>query len=239
MPFGTREIKYRNVAFELELPRASARTVYVRLQSATSLNIKLNLTDNRVFAGDVIDSQLFFGLYFGAVLIMSLYNFALYLAIRDKSYIYFVTFAMMSGLAFMYSYGLGFQYLWGGFPQLNGYIGAAVTLIAIGFSTLFTMAYLKLATTAPRINKIFKFSLILCFLTLAALPVLGVGRAFIAAGLLVLWFVPLNVAAGVQAIRKGFGPAKIYLASWIALLLGVLPNFLKNFGIIPANTVTI
>ena len=114
-----------------------------------------------------------------------------------------------------------------------------VTILGIFSNALFTVNYLRLKELSKGLHRAYWMILTLCGLDLLRIPVIGIGRAFMGAGLLVFLLFPLNIAASIVAIMKDYGPAKIFIASWIAVLLGVLLNFLKNFGIVRASGLTV
>lgn len=111
-PFYHREIEYRNCIFSFTEPPATERTYYIRFRTTSSMNIPLYMWSQPALTQSISREQLIVGLYYGAMLVMLLYNLFLFIGIRDTSYLYYILF--IAG-QIMYQFtlnGLSFQYLW-------------------------------------------------------------------------------------------------------------------------------
>jgi adenylate cyclase len=81
-PFAEREIAHRHPLFRL--PAALAGPAYLHVYSEGLINIPLRLWQPDAFASHVAYEEFGFGVYYGIMLVMVLYNLSLYLFVRDR-----------------------------------------------------------------------------------------------------------------------------------------------------------
>jgi len=112
--------------FKVILKPNESKIFYIKAYSnITTLIVKLDLWDYDAFYKKEIHYQLILALFFGAMGIIIIYNFIIYLSTRDKSYLYYV-------LSFM---GITFYYLlYKGVASLY-LIPTEVLITLIGFSS--------------------------------------------------------------------------------------------------------
>ena len=87
IPFHQREIEYRNCILSLKEAAASERTYYLRFRTTSSMNIPLYLWSPAALTQSISREQLIVGLYYGAMLVMLIYNLFLFIGIRDINYL--------------------------------------------------------------------------------------------------------------------------------------------------------
>jgi len=80
-----------NPTFKISLDPGESKTYYIKASSyITTLIVKLNIWENDSFYKEEIKHQVILGLFFGAMLILALYNLFIYFYIKDISYLYYV-----------------------------------------------------------------------------------------------------------------------------------------------------
>ncbi|MCB1673167.1 MAG: hypothetical protein KDI00_00710, partial [Pseudomonadales bacterium] len=77
-PFSQRPIKDRGFALPIHLQAQQTQTIYLRLQSRDSMIISMSLLTPDAFRGEQQNESFWFGMYYGAVLIILLFNAYLY-----------------------------------------------------------------------------------------------------------------------------------------------------------------
>ena len=84
-----------NPNFEITLEPNQIKTFYIKVFSdKTPLTIKLNLWDNKLFYKQEMKKQIILTLFFGAMIIMLVYNLFIYFSIKELSYLYYVLYIM-------------------------------------------------------------------------------------------------------------------------------------------------
>ena len=88
--FQQREYKHKNFTFEVNNTSDSVSTYYVKVHAIQAANVLIVLRDTHWFVEYALSEYLVFGLFFGMILIFSLYNFLMFLAVRQSRYLYYV-----------------------------------------------------------------------------------------------------------------------------------------------------
>lgn len=240
LPFDERQVRLREfvVPVPAELAaRGEPLPVYVRVAGQGALNVDLSLLDAQGLAERVNGQQWGFGLFYGALLIMFLYNLLLYLSTRERAQLHYIVFLGGFGLLFMSLNGHGLQYLWPQFPAANGWF-PVFTCLSLWGALQFTRSFLDIRKDNPKVDTGFRL------MTHAVVAVFLLGLllprhwAYILATVLPLFFAVVMLGAGVMRLRQGYRPARLFVAGWGVLLGGAVLLPLANLGLLPVNTLT-
>lgn len=237
-PFNTRAISYRNVLFRLNENPDSQKTYYVRFETSSSMNFPLHFWLQDALLEKISVEQILFGVFYGAVLIMIIYNVFLFLGFRDRSYVYYVLFITSFGLLQLALNGLAFQYLWSNWSWwANVNVPFFIFASAITFNQLGRYA-LNTKENAPLWDKILKFENILfiagmLFSLLMPYAVsirIGTASAIISiVGLIIISLI---------CVKQRHRPAYYFTAAWSLFFFGVILFSFKTFGVLPSNFIT-
>lgn len=215
--FGQREYKHKNFTLDMVNHSDTVSTYYVKIKATQAANVLIVLRDVHWYIEYALSEYLIFGLFFGMILIFSLYNFLMFLAVRQRRYMYYVLYNLSVGFYEMCQDGIGFQYLWPNTPVLNQYsVGTAIFLSSI-FGLLFTSNFLYLKTKAPKLYKAVIWLLVLRCVFYAACLINQ--RLFTYK---VIEFIPMLFAfsAGWYILRRGYKPARFFVVGYTFLLIG-------------------
>ena len=235
--FAQRGYKHKNFTIDLQNNSDTVQTYYVKLTSAQATNVIIVLRDIHRFIEYALDEYLIFGLFYGMILIFSLYNFLMFLAIRQQRYLYYVLYNLAVGFYEMCSDGISFQYLWPNSPYLNQYsVGTALFLSSV-FGMLFTSNFLNLKTRAPRLFRVIMALIILrCVFYIFSL----FNQQLFTYKL--VEFIPLVAAfySGCYILSRGFKPARFFVAGYSFLLIGFIVKAMLFFEVswLPYGPVT-
>lgn len=236
--FSERDLSDRSPAFHLTFEANTTRTYYMRIQSSSSIQIPLYLWSTKAFIDRRGNELLSWGIYLGALLIAAIYNFFLFLSVKDRVYIYYVLY-VVSIVSFQFSVnGLASQHLWPETPILTNYL-LLFFLNSVGvFAAFFSKTFLRMETNTPFLNKVLN-ALLACLYANAVVVLFAsyylsliMSIAVFLAGTLIL------ISAGTQAWYVGYKPARIYLIAWITVLVGAFVYALKTLGIVPNTVLT-
>ncbi len=238
-PFEERDINYRNTVFRLSMPTGQEWQVFLRTNSASALSLQPTLRSPVSFSEYVSIEYCLFGMFYGMLLIMAIYNVFLFFFTRDTSYLYYVWFCLACWLYIGTMDGLTFQFFWGhrpGWALKSAIVLACLTLIP---TCLFSQEFLSLRRHMPKQN-IVCWILIGIYLALTVLMYTDIQY-----GTINLYFtitsslVPLHLIwCGIGAWRKGIASARYYVLAWSGLLLFIIVMSLRLTGVIPDNLLT-
>jgi len=238
VPYENRDVEYHHAVFQLPKLSADPQVVYLRIESESSMQLPIALWPSSAFTSKMISETLMWGVYFGCLLIMGVYNLFLCFSVREKVYAYYA-FYVFSIIAFQLTvHGISSKYLWPEYPAItNPFLLVALNLIGI-FAALFSKDFLRLRQHSTWMNglinaSIFGFGLLIVVsYILPYILLLKITIVLFSAGIITLTF------SGAYCWKKGYQAARIYLAAWLTLLLGALLYSLKTLGIVPSNMVT-
>ena len=144
-PIGKVPEQQPELSFQFRLPfNANGMcTLYFRVENSALLNFPLRLLEDSQ-ARDVNEERnLFYGLYSGFLVILLLYNLALFIALRERYLLYFCGFVVFY-LAFFWAHtGIGYRYFWSGWPLFEARSTFFTSVTAIFFIVLFTGRFIS------------------------------------------------------------------------------------------------
>ncbi|MBL8022620.1 MAG: sensor histidine kinase [Leptospirales bacterium] len=240
LPFGAREFAHRKVAFSVDPgSRAGAvQTFYVRVVSEGSLNCTLSLLPREALNRKAIQQEFLLGLFFGILLIMALYNFSLFISIRDGAYLFYTLFVMAVILLQLSLEGLTLKYLFPERPLLAKSLLIPFQALSVIFALAFSLRFLRIESHAPRLRYALQ-ALMAIAAGYGSWGFFDYGGAVRISALFGGLITPLVLmAVGALAWRRGYRPAKYYLYAWSILLVGTLLFGLRTAGLIPPSFVT-
>jgi len=246
-PFASRPLDYHHFALPLELAPGAEAQVYLRLDSLAQLfpPLPLRIWEAQAFEAHRHQSDLGWGLYYGAGLALLLYNLLLFLSTRDRGFLYYTIYLgsfLLIHLGFVS--GLGFQNLWPAHPEWNKHFDILLPSLHHIPSTALVTSFLETRSRLPLSHR-WLWGLTLAMQTLilvmygvdlylvhAASPVIyGFVQLFIALNLLL---VLLYLLAGWRVWRQGVAAAGYLVLAWCAFILGILIHHLSRLpGLVP------
>ena len=147
----------------LELPANAQVTVFARLSTDNRFvpitGLRFSLWDaNQVLEGELRDRYAQ-GIFFGVMLILLVYNFALFcLNARELSYLYYVVAILLTAMLWGILYGLTQEFLWPEHPAWDFYALWITIPIAIGSFVQFVRHYLNTQSYFPRSDTALKWA---------------------------------------------------------------------------------
>ena len=236
--FDGRYWAHRNPNFKVDIWQGDTAVVYLKVQTAGSLQLPLTIYSERTFGLRSMRDSLSLGLYFGVLLVMVLFNGLLFLPTKDTTYLQYVVFLSFFGLFDATLRGLGFAYLWPETPAINNLFLLPFIFIALWGAVSFSRNYLNAVETSPKLDGFFKIvSYLLLLFTVVAFA--APYKVMIAGVILSVLVVCVTlIVLGFSAMSSGFPPAKYFLVAWGSFLVGVVLYALKTGGVLPSTTLT-
>ncbi|GAB3552372.1 hybrid sensor histidine kinase/response regulator LadS [Noviherbaspirillum agri] len=231
-PFVQRPIDHRHFVFPLHLPANSQGTYYLRIASSTSLDVRAILWDPAVFDRQSLREYVGQSVFFGMMLALGVYNLLLFVALRDRSFLYYVFFVASTGLALVAHSGMGYQFLW---PESTAWTRIASMVgfaLAGGIALpLFQRSLLATAETVPRLDLLMRI-----FIVLNVVHVLGFfllpfevmvlpGTAMDGVNIL------LALVVGIACKLRGQRSAGLFLLAFACLVMAAITMALRGLGL--------
>lgn len=233
LPWSSRPIRQSNYVFNLPFKPGEARTVLLRVQSEGSVQVPLSLWAADAYLEAQPERFYVFGLIYGVLLVMLVYNLFIYVSVRDTSYLYYICYIASFGLYQVSVNGAGIQFFW---PN-NPWWANAATPFFIGaaafFGCQFSRTFLRTASHGRWLDRVLMALMAAGAVVMVMSLMASYGIALRLATGLALVFTVVIFSAGIIVWFKGLRQARYFMIAWSAFLIGGVVNTLMVLGLLP------
>lgn len=212
------------------------KTVYIRAKSTEQIILPITLIEKDYLVSNLLQKNIFNGIYIGIIFIMILYNLFVYFSVRDRAYLIYVLYLLFMGLTQISIKGTTF-YLWGDFNWLKTHESTLFSSLGGLFTIVFAVEFLSL----KNYRKTYLFLGLLVLGYLVAITFSLFDSFFVAFGLMqvvtTITTLSLFIISLVLALSKQRS-AVFFFIGWFFLLTGAIIFLLKDYSIIPFNVLT-
>ncbi|WLD58688.1 EAL domain-containing protein [Salinispirillum sp. LH 10-3-1] len=232
------EVRYSGIWFEIERAAGQPTELLVRKRSDGPLLFPFRLLEPGEYRAVTERRFRLWGAAAGALVILLLHNIVVFLLARYPAYGLYTIFHVSVFLSIGVTQGFG-PWFW---PMaFNQWLAANIlTLYTLSAWSIysFTYLFLQLYERVPQWRHYHRPAHVFFALALAAsllLPEYLYATPFVVIqGTLSV----LCIVWAIKAIKQGFAPAALYLASWSLFIIGAMVGSLIFHGSLPFNTVT-
>ena len=241
LPFANRTHKNAQVAITLNLLPLESKSLFIKAQNKGYINLSHKLWEWDAYIERGNNKKVFYLIYFSSAFIMLIYNFFIYLFIREKAFLDYVLFHIILIIIMFYYSGLVSEFYR---PLESGINGGNVPLFLIslaGFLLLKLMnSYLELRHTSC---KIYKYSVYLMYINVFVIffsltDVSYAIRFYIMSLVLIIEIFYTYWSVGYHVFILKSKVAQFFLFSWLLFLTGVILTILANLGILDRTNFT-
>ncbi len=204
--------------------------------------LRVNLWDApAVRAGERRD-RIVQGIYLGVILVLVIYNFGLFVALRERSYLFYVALELGNALVWGNIFGLTSEFLWPRQPVLEYYSGWILVGANVFAAVLFLRSYLDTPLSLPRLDVALRW---LAILGLVVVPIaVTVSRREPLLGTIIVFTPTLFVlfaalAVATLALRRGHPAARHFLVATLCSVAGAAVLAATVAGALPATDLTL
>ena len=237
-PFYARKVIDRNFILKMN-PDPGIHPVYVRFKTTSSLNFKPILwsLDEFIKRENVILPL--FWIYFGIMMVMAVYNFFLFISVRERSYFYYTLFIGVYILFQSTLNGFAFQYLWPNSVWWANNCLPFFILSSVVTAAIFVVSYVEGKRHFPRVYKLIVFVILLPLFLLSLTAFTGnyAVSIKISTGGAIYGAVSLLIIGGGPLLSRS-REARYIMLAFVALVFGVSLYVMKTFGVLSANFLT-
>ncbi|MDP3522370.1 MAG: diguanylate cyclase [Hydrogenophaga sp.] len=236
-PFAERPLPF--VSFVVPLSSAdSGATLWLQVNSRTSVQVPLDWWDETAWARHQQQVSLFHGSYLGVTAAMLAFNLLLYLAIRERAYLWYLGW-MVCIAAFVFTLnGSSFQWLWPHAPAWNLTVLPTSLSLAIACSAGFFVHFLREGGRAQPGEALFWLLGLGNLALAAAAPALPYRVAIVGAiAMAMATMLVAIVSAAQRALRGNFGAQYFLIAFSFVIAAGVVLA-LNKLGLIARTFIT-
>ncbi|MEO8001679.1 MAG: diguanylate cyclase [Arenimonas sp.] len=239
LAFDQRSVPHRYLNTRLLRMAGQPTQLLMRVQSTSSIQTPLWVHSEASLLLSTHNEQIGEGVYFGILLALLLYNFAVMVSIRESSYFYYVAYALAFALLMLSFSGYGFQFLWPRSPKWQNLSLPIALALLMASSVGFSRTFLNLKEKVPLLGKLSLFALPVALVLglLACVPEMLM-PATIALNVSLISFSIMITIAGILSAKRGYVPAIYFMLAWSLLMLGGVAVPLSSFGLLPRSLLT-
>ena len=234
---GTGNLGFRTQSVAIPGETDLSRPVYIHLRSPLAFNFEVRIWQMKDFMEYALRDYLFFGIIYGIIISIIIYNTILFVILRKSSYLYFLLFGLATTLWCLLTYGhleviLTIPRSW------QNRISLPVVSLVWYANACFIRSFIKTKIITPRLDIVITITKVmaglLCFLGLAGFTNLGhmldTALSYI--------LPPFGIIIGFVSLKKGHKSSFWFLSGWLVFLVGTVVYALAG-GLIPRNSLTL
>lgn len=228
--FDDRPVRHKD--FVLPVPSQAAQTVYMRVETTSSMRVPITVWEHAEFLESQVPYSKAAGLYYGVVICMAVYNLFGFFVSRERSFLTYSVYTVFMGLLMSGLDGSGFRYLWSESLWLQDKAVPLFGSLVFILAALFTAQLLELKRHSHRLLRGLQalglvFSLL--FVLALFLPYAIVIKMLLGLAVPACLFL---LGTGVYLWRRGHIYARVFTVAWTSFLIAVIANSLAYLGLI-------
>lgn len=237
-PFSSRPVLHRNFIYPFKRSESDEFEIWLRVASDSSVQIPLSLWTAQTYFEYESLSSYGWGIFFGILTALFLYNFFLYVSVKDQTYLYYVIYLLgLSGVVLSLN-GQGFQLIWNNNESWNQYALLVFTCLSVLGALQFSRSFLETRKLTPELDRI--------IMRVVSFSAIAICIGYIVfdvsfprmAGSVSALFAIILIVMGLKAYKVGSPTAPYFLIAWSCFLCGILIYLSSVFGLAPTNFFT-
>jgi len=238
-PFDTRLVSHQTYIYPINIPIGESHAIYLHVRSGKQLVLPIYLGTVEQVIESAFVKDISFGVYIGIILVMLLYNLFIYVTVKDRSYLYYVSYLAIVLITQACMEGYIFRFVLPNHPHLAD-ISIYVTTALIGLAAIeFSKNFLLARSYTPVLYKVSYAFWLLYTIQIA----LALTKNYNASYTLMLSSAMMSavyvLGMAITIFLKGFRTAKFFLIAWSVFILCVVVYVLKDFNVlVPYNSLT-
>ncbi len=233
-----RPVKFRHFIFPLNLTQKETKTYFVRVKTEGSTAIPITISRSAEVFQSQTGWELYYGIFYGLMLVMMIYNLFIYSSLRDYNYLLYSITIFFAVLYVSTLHGHTFQYLWGEYPAFQNQVhlfsifGWMISILA------FSISFLRIRKRAIKLYYYYLALIVVFVLSILAIPFSSYSM-LIRFGSFMVLIVSLSViGGGLHFASEGKKTAQFFVIAWTMYMIGNTIMALRAMGILPDNKFT-
>ena len=235
LPTGPARLPSTPVTFLSSQDLVQPITFYLRIESSDTKQIPLQILTDQAYQDHSRWRSLWFGIYYGIMLAMFLYNLILLFSLRELNRLYYLIYLLFIILLFLAANGLLQEFFNIGIP-LGRILVIILICLVFFWGNLFAKSFLITKKHTPFFDKLLSLAMVLSLVLAVTLPFASLTVMTLAIAILSIVVPPVFLIAAFICWRRGFRPARFFLIAFATLALSTMFEALVTFNILPYLT---
>jgi len=240
MPFEDRYVAHVNSLFPVELLIGEERTFFLKVKNiSTSIQFPLILWTPEAFVEKVSTEEFIVGIFFGSMIVLLLYNFFLFFAVKDICYLYYVGY--LGGVTMFQLLEIGHGAIHSG--RLFEIVGKEWISVVIWIASMSGVQFFKVFVEVRKGHPLVERALNI-FLGISAISLfLSIFKndfvSIIWVSLFAVVLMGSMLAMSVFLWFKGNENAMFFCLAWVCNIVGFIVYSLMANGFLPSTALTL
>jgi signal transduction histidine kinase/ActR/RegA family two-component response regulator len=241
MRYSERSFDNRKSIFELKIQPKSNLKLFLHLKSdGEVIKIPVMLYSSESFITMISNEQLFFGIFYGILLIAAIIYFFFFYALNEKIFLYYSLYVLFVGLLQFALDGFFYKYVTPNAGWFSNHGVLFIAIIAVFLSGKYSELFLKIKKNSNKIYILFNVAyallllLLFCVIFIPSLLLFS----YVLVNVLTLVFLILIVYSILYLYYKKKPVDFLFTTGILFLILGFGIFILYNFGLFPINFFT-
>lgn len=224
------EFAHKNIVFPVHLTLDNPTTLYLRIADREFIYLPMVLSSAEAYESYDTTRLVLFSMAFGILAVMILYNCSLYLAVRDRMYLFYTNAVFSSLLYLLAVSGYGRLVLWAG----NNWLDAHASVVFAAYCFLSVAYFFRVFLDLPRyggwVLKANTFFLLSFSAVLVGTITPHAAYAMAFLGPLAMSSTFVGFATAISVWRRGNASAKYFILAWTGVSVSTLYMILTLRG---------
>tara|TARA_R110002110_G_scaffold322478_1_gene534869 strand:- start:665 stop:2407 length:1743 start_codon:yes stop_codon:yes gene_type:complete len=232
-PFSARRTDHRQLSFNYSFPPGET-TFLIEVTNNDPTSLNLWVSSEQEFHLQNNHATFSYGILYGAILSLLIYNLLMFLSIKETYHLYFSLYLFSFLIANLGYSGHAFMWFWPNSPLFEQYVVLFLMVLYGIAGIIFALNFLKLNTSMPKLSTMLHWAngLILLILSIFAAFDYHLGCAVIA-----FYYIPLfsftMLVLGFIALRQNNPSAKYFILATMTGAIGASITALTVAGALP------
>jgi len=218
--YETRPVRHVNSVFPVDLMLGQKVIFYIKINKVTSIRFPLIMWAESGFVEKVASEEFLYGVLYGGMFILMIYNLFLYISTREISYIYYVSYLLSVSIFMFLELGHGLIHFENLFWKIDREHIVYAIWFSVIFSLLFAKSFMNTKDEHPRIDFVLSGFVIIAFVTLGV-------NFFVDYNVSAVWnssfnalLMPIYMGIVFYIYMQGNVNAKYFFIAWIFNVFG-------------------
>lgn len=237
-PFAQRPIENRFFVVPLQWKTGQTIEIIYRIKTSTAVQAPLTLWQRNAFEQKENKSNIAQGFYYGAMIVITVYNLMIFMVLWERSYLFYVLFVSSLPLFMAAISGQAYRFLWPNSVVWNDHSLPFFLGLAFASSALFAQRFLQVKKWSSWINiglTIISTSALGCVVLSFVVPYHVSIHLLVPLGLFACLF---EIIVGGMAWLNRIPSARYYVIAWLMFLFGGVMLALNKLNLLPTNFFT-
>lgn len=220
-PFDARPIPHRHLLFPVTLEAGEQISLLMEINGRVdNLGNTLSLWQRNPYFERHDTGLMIQSMYFGLMLLFTVYNFLLLFAMRERCYFWFSMLTLTFLIRSMTQHNVFFEFLWPQLPQLQNAVIAISLITTSIIMALFVASYLNVQRYSARLARVYRFYVLLHVPVLFYLAWGGWQLQQLMLWLFTAWaFSLVMLATAIWVYRKGHTEGLWFFSAYLVMII--------------------